>query len=72
MKRVKRLIKLTNLNEEHLEENQLRLAFGGECQCSCFYCSCGGSSNEDNGAANGPKGLVSPLPPEDVDCGVCT
>jgi natural product precursor len=72
MKKIKRLIKLTNLNPEHLEESQLSHVFGGACSCSCFYCSCGGSSKKDNKGANAEHGWVSPLPPDDVDCGICT
>lgn len=70
MKKVKRLIKLTNLNSENLNEKELSCALGGECLCGCFWAACGGSSNIDNSSANSTNGFYSKLPPVGVDCGV--
>ena len=74
MKKINRLIKLTNLNVENLEESQLSHAVAGQdrCHCGCFWATCGGSSRYWNGFFNDEKGFVSPLPPDDVDCGIVT
>lgn len=70
MKKTRRMIKLTQLNSEHLSEKELNHARGGECSCSCFYAACGGSSNYWNDNFNTGMGFVSPLPPVNVDCGI--
>jgi natural product precursor len=73
MKKLKSLINLTNLNSENLNEKELSHLIGGECcHCGCFYCSCGGASNSDNYGANSSGCKVSPLPADDVSCGICT
>lgn len=70
MKKVKNLIKLTNLNSENLNEKELSYALGGVCGCGCYWAACGGSSRTDNSFKNDEGGLGSPLPPVGVDCGV--
>ena len=53
MKRVKSLIKLTNLKSERLnEKEQTFVSGGGTIWCGCYYSECGGSSTEDNDEAN--------------------
>ncbi|UCH92231.1 MAG: rSAM-modified peptide [Candidatus Aminicenantes bacterium] len=75
MKRVRKLIKLTNLQAEGLDEKGLIHVFGGiepkECSCSCFYEACGGSTRADNDSANLKHGYSSPLPDmEDPNWGI--
>jgi natural product precursor len=72
MKRVKNLIKLTNLNSERLNEKELRHVVGGECHCGCFYAACGGSSKIANDGSNTEHGFVSPLPPFEAQWGIVT
>ncbi len=64
MKRIKNLIKLTNLNSESLNEKELSHVSGGvgECYCGCFYETSEGSSTFDNETANDAKDLTS-IPP---------
>ncbi len=70
MKRVKNLIKLTNLNSERLNEKELCHAMGsGFGYCGCYWANCGGSSDAANSAANKKGGLDSPLPPEGAHYG---
>ena len=71
MKRVKDLIKLTNLQVERLDEKGLSHVIGGECHCGCFYQACGGSTRVDNRGANAVNGWYSPLPDmEDPNWGI--
>ena len=72
MKRVKDLIKLTNLNSDRLSKKELRHVTGGLCSCSCFYATCGGSSRAANKEKNTESNLVSPLPPFDAEWGIAT
>lgn len=65
MKRVKNLIKLTNLNSESLNEKELNQVIAGEetvCMCGCYYSECGGSAEMDNADANSNEGLYSEVP----------
>lgn len=62
MKRVKNLIKLSNLKVERLKEKELGHVIGALCHCGCFYAACGGSSSSANDSANTSKSLASPLP----------
>ena len=59
MKRVKNLIKLTNLNSESLNEKEQSVVYGGSCGCGCWYSECGGSSMYDNSSANAEYGIHS-------------
>lgn len=68
MKRVKSLIKLTNLNLESLNDKKLNHVIAGQvttCWCGCWYSECGGSSNVDNSLGNSglPGGGGSVWPP---------
>lgn len=63
MKRVKNLIKLTNLNSEKLSEKELNHVIGGHCTCGCFYENCGGSTQWNNMEANEARDLHSEYPP---------
>ncbi len=71
MKKLKKLVKLTNLNSEQLKEKELGQALGGEiiCFCGCFYARCGGSSSRMNAFYNEIEGFKSPLPKDDAECG---
>lgn len=65
MKRVKSLIKLTNLNSETLNEKDLNRVICGAgeyCYCGCWYSECGGSSDGDNDAYNDRDDLFSFIP----------
>jgi natural product precursor len=56
-------LKLNKLEEQNLAERQMNVVKGGGCQncgCSCSYEGNGGSSRNDNGAANKAHGLKSP------------
>ena len=70
MKRVKNLIKLSNLHSDQLDEKELSHVIGGLCHCGCFYETCGGSTRANNDSANTGGGLVSPLPPFDAEWGI--
>ena len=43
-----------------LNEKELSAIYGGSCGCACAYANSGGSSTEDNGAANNAGNLHSP------------
>jgi hypothetical protein len=58
MKRIKNLIKLTQLNSESLNEKELNRVSAGHF-CGCFYENCGGSSTSGNDAANEKNNLYS-------------
>jgi hypothetical protein len=65
MKRVKSLIKLTNLKSENLNEKALNLVIAGAagfCYCGCYYSECGGSSQVDNDVYNRRGDKMSFLP----------
>lgn len=70
MKKAKRMLKLTSLNSENLNEKELHQTHGGWCHCGCFWAACGGSSNYWNNNYNTSENKVSPLPPEGVDAGI--
>jgi hypothetical protein len=73
MKRVKNLIKLSNLKVERLNDKELGHVIGALCHCGCFYAACGGSSSSSNYSANNKKGFVSPLPDlDDPNWGIVT
>lgn len=61
MKRIKSLVKLTNVNAEKLSSKEKSEITGGHF-CGCFYELCEGSSRSDNNDANEPGGLESPYP----------
>ena len=70
MKRVKKLIKLTNLSSESLNEKDLQLLTAGtDHYCGCYYEYCGGSGDEANDAANEPGGLESEFPWDEAEWG---
>ncbi len=50
-------IKLTKLDRVRLEERKMSYLVGGrvtdfDCNCACYYANSGGSSTDDNRAAN--------------------
>ncbi|MCK9346820.1 MAG: TIGR04149 family rSAM-modified RiPP [Bacteroidales bacterium] len=53
--------KLNNLEYSSLNEKEMKHVIGGTvCGCGCCYAGQGGSSTDDNGAANYAGGLHSP------------
>ena len=70
MKRVKNLIKLTNLNSESLNEKELNQVIAGDvivCHCGCYYSECGGASTMDVADANSNEGFYSEVPFDEVE-----
>ena len=60
---MKKSLKLTNLS--NAEKSSIRGGTDGSsipCGCGCFYAGNGGSSSNDNGAANVKKGIFSAPP----------
>jgi hypothetical protein len=73
MKRVKNLIKLSNLKAERLNDKELGHVIGAMCCCGCFYADCGGSSSSANYTANTRGDLISKLPDlDDPNWGIVT
>lgn len=63
MKRIKSLVKLSNVNAEKLsEKDQSGISGGNSCFCGCYYETCYGSSTANNAIANARYGWIS-LPP---------
>lgn len=58
-----RKIKLTQLSNTDLNELEMSLLLGGDCQCGCYYAFTGGSSSNDNGTANSAGGGLHSIPP---------
>lgn len=46
--------------ETLLNEKEMSAIYGGSCGCACAYANSGGSSTEDNYAANNAGDLHSP------------
>ena len=64
-----KLLKLTSLIKQELEDKRKEMIKGGEppkicsCYCACKYEDEGGSSTASNKSANNKDGLSSPRPP---------